>query len=343
MSGSGCEENNSSHNQSNATDGLKNLIGSDHYIQVALVIPACIHLSLCTIALAAIARVRVLRVGQNLYIVNMIFSDVLSAIVGLWLFIFALYDYDYGNQRMIPACQTVLFLWHWQFCWSMWGTVLISRSRYLTISNPLAPDVTTRKAAITSAITCLIGIIIATLPLVTWAKYVFKYVLLQDGYFTTLCTRDNSNPCNYLSFLLVYFGISYWLPLAFVIFYLVKTLRLVIQRVAVRRRLTGTTSNGTGKETGQSATPIYKSKALWYVVAIISSNALFPAPNIIILLIRAFRPVGSDAFIASNLILTLNFLVNSVLYCFWVRTLTSSLWNILCCRKLQRNVSVRNS
>ena len=119
MSGSGCEENNSSHNQSNATDGLKNLIGSDHYIQVALVIPACIHLSLCTIALAAIARVRVLRVGQNLYIVNMIFSDVLSAIVGLWLFIFALYDYDYGNQRMIPACQTVLFLWHWQFCWSM--------------------------------------------------------------------------------------------------------------------------------------------------------------------------------------------------------------------------------
>ena len=286
---------------------------------------------------------RLLRVGQNIYIVNMIFSDVVSAIIGLWLCIFALYDYDYGEQGVIPACKTVLFLWHWQFCWSLWGTVLISRSRYLTISNPLAPGVTTRKAAITSAITCLIGIIIASLPLFTWAKYVFRYEMLHDGYFITLSSRDNSNLTNYLSFLLVYFGISYLLPLAIVIFYLVKTLILVIQAAAERRRLTSMASNNTDKDRGQSpATPIYKSKALWYVIAIISSNALFPAPHIIILLIRAFRPT-EDAFLASNLILTLNFLVNSVLYCFWVRTLTSSLWNILCCRKLQRNVSVRNS
>ena len=131
-----------------------------------------------------------------------------------WLFIGALYEYDYGDKTAIPACQTVLFLWHWQFFWSMWGTVLISRSRHSTISNPLAAGVTTRKAAVTSAITCLIGIVVAAPPLFTWAKYLFKYVVLDDGYFVTVYTRDSSNTANYLSFVLVYFGVSYWLPLA---------------------------------------------------------------------------------------------------------------------------------
>ncbi|XP_065845451.1 rhodopsin-like [Oscarella lobularis] len=338
MSGSG--ENISYLNQSNATDGLKNLILGKLYIQLTYFIPACIQLPLCIIALAAIARVRLLRVGQNIYIINVIFSDVLSAIVGLWVFIVTRYDYNYGEQGMIPACKAVLFLWHWQFCWSLWGTVLISRSRYLTISNPLAPSVTTRKAAITSAITCLIGFFIAALPLFTWAKYVFIYKILGSGYFTTFCMHDRSNFTDYLSLLLVYFGISYWLPLAIVIFYLVKTLRLVIQAVAERRRLTGMASNDTGKS---PATPIYKSKALWFVIAIISSNAILPAAYVIVLFTRAFRQVGSEAFLTSYVMLTLNFLVNSVLYCFWVRTLTSSIRDVMCCRKLQHNVSVRKS
>ena len=337
MSGSDLGTINSTHNQSNSTE-LVFLVNSASYTQVAFVIPACIQLLLCAIALVAIARVRVLRSGQNVYIVNMIISDVLRAIVGLWLFIEALYGYDYGDKTAIPACQTVLFLWHWQFFWSMWGTVVISQSRHSTISNPLAAGVTTRKAAVTSATTCLIGLVVAAPPLFTWAKYVIKYALLGDGHFITFCTLDLSNTANYLSFVLVYFGVSYWLPLAIVIYYLVKTLRLVIQNAVERRRLNALSSSGA--ETGQSTSPFYKSKALWYVISIVFSNAILPAPYIIIMFVRSFRRVGSAAFVAAALIFTLNFLVNSVLYCFWVRTLTRSLRDVFCCRKL-RDVSVR--
>ena len=205
-----------------------------------------------------------------------------------------------------------------------------------TLDHQQSSGVTTRKAAVTSAITCLIRIVVAAPPLFTWAKYLFKYVVLDDGYFVTVCTRDNSNTANDLSFVLVYFGVSYWLPLAIVIYYLVKTRTLVIQNAVERLNALSCS----GAETGQSTSSIYKSKALWYVISIVCSNAIFPAPYIIIVLFRSFRPIGSGAFIAAGLIFTLNFLVNSVFYCVWVRTLTRSLRDVFCCRKL-RDVSVR--
>ena len=338
MSGSGLGTINSTPNQSNSTK-LVLLVNGVTYTRLSLVIPACIQLLLCAIALVAIARVRVLRSGQNIYIVNMIISDVLRAIVGLWLFIEALYEYDYGDKTALPACQTLLFLWYWQFFWSMWGTVLISQSRHSTISNPLAAGVTTRKAVVTSAITCLMGFVVAVPPLFTWAKYVIQYVLLHDGHFVAFCTLDLSNTANYLSFVLAHFGVSYWLPLAIVIYYLVKTLRLVIQNAVERRRLNALSSSGAEAE--QSTSSIYKSKALWYVISIVGSNTIFPAPFIIVMLVRSFRPVDPGAYTAAGFIFTLNFVVNSVLYCFWVRTLTRSLRDVFCCRKL-RDVSVRN-
>ena len=168
---------NSTHNRSNSTQVvLKYLNKGGNATQVAQVIPACIQLVLCAISLAVIARVRVLRVGKNLYVVNLILSDGLRAIVGLWLFIKTLPEYEFGNQHGANACLAVLFLWHCQFCWLMWGTVLIALSRYSTIRDNLAAGVTTQKAAIKSAITCLIGIVIATPPLFTWARYINKYV-----------------------------------------------------------------------------------------------------------------------------------------------------------------------
>ena len=130
----------------------------------------------------------------------------------------ALPNTEFGNQHGENACLAVLFLWHWQFCWSMWGTVLIAQSRHSTIRDPLAAGVTTRKAAITSAITSLIGFVIATPPLFTWARYINTYIIYPNGLFVVRCGRDISNRANYLSFVFVYFGVSYLLPLAIVIY-----------------------------------------------------------------------------------------------------------------------------
>ena len=99
----------------------------------------------------------------------------------------------------------------------------IARRRYLTIRNPLAHGVTTRKAAIASALTCAIGIVVAVPPLFTWAKYTLIYSV-KDGYYDEVCVVDFSDPINYISLLLFRFAVSFWLPSAIIIYYLAATL-----------------------------------------------------------------------------------------------------------------------
>ena len=109
--------------------------------------------------------------------------------------------YDYGSQEAKNSCVYFLFFSYTHLLWSTWGTVLQARSRYSTIRNPLAPGVTTRKAAIASAVTCAIGIVVAVPPLFTWAKYTLIYSI-KDGYYDEVCVVDFSNLINYISLLL---------------------------------------------------------------------------------------------------------------------------------------------
>ena len=334
MNGSGLEEINSTQNQSNSTDqNLKRLTFTS--IEAGLFVQTLVQLLLCTIAFVAIVRVRALRVGQNVYMVNMVLSDILRVIIGLLLFIYGMTQ-KFGSLAQKNFCAYFLFLAYWHFFWSMWASILIVRSRYLTICNPLAPGVSTRRATIASIITCVVGIVIAMPPLFTWARYTVVYSI-NSGYYTEQCVIDFSNRVDHLSFVLFYFGLSYFLPVAIITYYLSKTLKIVLQSAIERRRLAALSSNSVTEQ--QSTTPIYKSKAFWYVFALVASNATLPALYVIIDL-HLFR-VSSQVFSASAVIAAMNFLVNSVLYCFWAKTLTRSLWDILRCRKL-RTISVRN-
>ena len=326
---------NSTQNQSNSV--LRPLEERVNYIQIALLVPACVQLFLCAIATVAIVRVRALRTGQNLYIVNLILSDVLRAILGVWVFTFSVRGYELDDtQEASNACVSFYFFWHWQFFWSMWGTVLISQSRYSTLKDPFADGVTTRKAAIASAITFAIGIVIAVPPLFTWAKYALKVYVAPSGYYRLVCTVDRSDPAKILSFVVFYYGLSYWVPFVIVIYYLVQTLRIVVRSMIERRQLTALPAvTVNAKTTVQFPTSVIKSKALWYVIAVVVSNALLPAPYIVVQILRGARVVLPDKlFVATGFIFHFNFLANSAFYCFWAKTLTRSLWDVLRCRRL---------
>ena len=337
MSGSGFEESNTTHNQTNSTE----LILKVNLTSVALSVMVCAQLFLCAIALIAIVRVRALRVGQNVYIVNMILSDVVHVLIAFLAAIRKLMRYDLGNQEAENICVTTLFLLYAQFFWSMWGAVLVQQSRYSTVRDPLAPGVSTRKAAIASACTCATGIVIAMLPFFTWAKYKLTYAIADDQY-TEICSADLSDHNNYISFSLFYYILSYWLPVAVTIYYLVGTLKIVITSAIERRRLTdSTTSNST--KTEQSATPplpppFYKSKALWYVIFLVVSNVLFPPFFVVLHILLGFLRIDPDLLYAASTPLLINLLINSLIYCFWVKTLTRHLGVVLRCRKLQRIV-----
>ena len=335
MSGSGFEESNSFHNQTNSTEFIPKM----NILSVVLSIMVCTQLLLCAIALIAIVRVRALRVGQNVYIINLILSDVAHILVAFLAVTRSLMKYNVGNQEAKNICVTTLFIVYAQFFWSMWGAVLLQYSRYSTVRDPLAPGVSTRKATIASTITCAIGIVIAVPPFFTWAKYTLTYAI-EDGQYIEQCFANFSNPTNHISFTFFYYTVSYWLPVAVTIYYLLRTLKIVITSANERRRLTDpTTSNRTKTEPSATTTPpLYKSKALWYVIVLVGSNVLLPPFFVVLHILHAFFRIDQNLLFAASVPFLINLFINSLIYCFWVKTLTRHLGDVLRCRKLQRIV-----
>ncbi|XP_065846845.1 ultraviolet-sensitive opsin-like [Oscarella lobularis] len=344
MSGSGLEASgletmNSTQNQSNSTEFiLREAFDPGLPLKATVFVLACLQLLFCGTALVAIIRVRALRVGQNVCIVNLVLSDIVRAALLFLTFSYQLKAYKYGSDERRNTCVFMLFLDNWQSFWSMWATVLILQSRHSTIRDPLAPGITTRKATIASVITCLMGIVIVLPLFFTWTKYKVTYIIGKDGYFLAVCFRDVSNFTGYVSFTFFFTGVSHWLPFAIVIYYLVRTLKLVAQSAKERRQLSAVDSNANNATT----TPLYKSKALLYVILIVVSNAILPVPYIIVQILQIFRGVERRLLSVVGIIFTLNFLVNAIFYCYWVRTFLRSIWDIVRCRKVRTMISVRN-
>ena len=343
MSGSGFEESNSTLNQTNSTE----LILKVNVLSLALSFAVCAQLLLCAVSLIAIVRVRALRVGQNVYIVNLILCDFARILVAILAVIRRLMKYDVGNQEAENLCVTTLFLLYAQLCWSMWGAVLLQQSRYSTVRDPLAPGVSTRKAIILSATTCAIGVGIAVPPFFTWAKYTLTYVVVDGQYIVEQCFTSFADSTSHISFTLFYYTLSYWLPVAVTIYYLVRTLKIVISSAIERRRLTdpmtskrteqpATTTAAATTTTTTTTTPLYKSKALWYVIILVVSNVVLPPFLVVLNILRPFFRIDQNLLYAASTLFITNSLVNWLVYCFWVKSLTRHLGNVLRCRKLHR-------
>ena len=326
LEASGLETMNSTQNQSNSTELiLREAFDAGLPLKATVFVLACLQLLFCGTALVAIIRVRALRVGQNVYIVNLVLSDIVRAALLFLTFSYQSKTYEYGSHERRNTCVFMLFLDNWQSFWSMWATVLILQSRHSTIRDPLAPGITTRRATIASVITCLMGIVIVMPLFFTWSKYKVTYIIGKDGYFFALCFRDVSNFTGYVSFTFFFTGVSHWLPFAIIIYYLVRTLKLVAQIAKERRQLSAR----------DSTTTPYKSKALLYVILIVVSNAILPTPYMIVQILQMYRGVEQLLLSVVGILFTLNFLVNAILYCYWVRTFLRSIWDIAQCRKVR--------
>ena len=286
--------------------------------QFAIIIPTVVQFILSSIALAAIVRIPALRKGENLFLTNLVIADLIAVFIGICLTVLSFSDVDSEIKVVVHAivCKTFQAIWHFQFFWSMWGPVLIAYNRYSMVAHPFRPSITTRKAAIAIAFTCAVRLFIASLPFYTWAKYSFRYIPMKGVY---TCEIDHKDFKKYLSFRIFYHGISYAVPVTLTAICFVMILQSVraIQRNASVR--------------SSSAVPsIVNSKTFWYVVVVVSTNAILPAPYIIGLFL-----LHVDLVAVGFIILRINFAINSVLYVFWVKTVSRSLVDIIRCRKIR--------
>ncbi|XP_065826886.1 opsin-VA-like [Oscarella lobularis] len=307
-----------------------------NYRALSTLVPAAVQLVLCSIAMAAVIRVPALRQGQNVFMANLVLSDILRTVVGVWSFQMFFFRVEAVTDGYLVSCKIFLYLWYFQFFWSMWGTVLIAYSRYSTVSRPLETSLTTRKAAIAAGCACIMGVIIALFPVFGWAQYDVRYMFYSQSY-TCLLTGKNDN--DIMSFYIFYFALAYGIPLVLVIVFLTQTLQKIIASARNRQRMTynvqpDSVESSAGLSPGGQS--MIKSKALWYVISVIASNVILPAPYIAVLIIGRSIPVSGKAYAATTVIFSVNFVINALLYVFWVRTFLRSLADVLCCRRLRQ-------
>ncbi|XP_065845892.1 neuropeptide FF receptor 1-like [Oscarella lobularis] len=251
-------------------------------LQFAVIIPTAVQFVLCSIALVAIVRIPALRKGQNLFLVNLVIADLITTFVGIWITVLSFTDIDseYKAARYANVCKAFTAIWYFQFFWLMWGTVLITYNRYSMVAHPFRPGITTRKALIEIACTCAVGLFIASLPFYTWAKYSWRHYPKKKAY---KCGIDKTDFKMYLSFTIFYYTISYAVPVTLVTVFLVMILRRLLQSARATQRNAGVRSSGAVESGGTSvrelpSPSIVNSKTFWYVVVVVSTNALLPAP-----------------------------------------------------------------
>ena len=166
------------------------------------------------------------------------------------------------------------------------GTVLITYNRYSMVAHPFRRGITTRKAAIEIACTCTVGLFIASLPFYTWAKYTLRYNPKKNTY---RCGIDHSDFKKYISFRISYFAVSYAIPVILIATFLVMILRRLVQSARATQRNSGAHTSSTVEAGGTPARgsqpSIVNSKAFRYVVVVVTTNAVLPAPYIIGLLL----------------------------------------------------------
>ena len=318
----------------NGNDTSDNATRTFEYHVFSAFLPASIQFVLCSMAVAAIIRVPALRQGQNLFMVNLVISDILRTVVGVWVFPVFFFRLQAVTEGDIISCKIFLFLWDFQFFWSMWGTVLIAYSRYSTVSRPLEANITTRKAAIAIGCTCATGVIIALLPFFGWAQYDIRYKFSSQSYVCSL-TENKKNQA--MSFSIFYYGLAYATPLALVSVFLSKTLRKVITSARIRRTMTyNAKPDRVEAEASSGGQSMARSKALWYVIAVVASNVILPAPYVAVQLINTTILVDGGVQAVTGIIFSLNFVVNALLYVFWAKTFMQSLADVLCCRRLRQ-------
>ena len=303
-------------------------------LQFAVIIPTAVQFVLCSIALVAIVRIPALRKGQNLFLVNLVIADLITTFVGIWITVLSFTDIDseYKAARYANVCKAFTAIWHFQFFWLMWGTVLITYNRYSMVAHPFRPGITTRKALIEIACTCAVGLFIVSLPFYTWAKYSLRHYPKKKAY---KCGIDKTDFKMYLSFTIFYYAISYAVPVTLVTVFLVMILRRLLQSARATQRNAGVRSSSAVESGGTSvrelpSPSIVNSKTFWYVVVVVSTNVLLPAPYIIGILLP-----NSKLFLVGGTILRTDFVINSVMYVFWVKTFSRSLVDIIRCRKIR--------
>jgi hypothetical protein len=290
------------------------------------------QLILCLIALLVFYRMPNLRSLLNLPVINPIASDFLRAIVGA----FSIEIYSQQAQATAGTTRNAMCsAFHYanlvQIAWSNWALVIIAYSRYDSVNNHSSPKFTKTtlfRLAITSWLAALFT---ALPPLLGWSSFGLKKV---DKIYS--CKKSpQGKGLVHATYIPIFYLVNYLVPAVMVLLFLSRI--FVIYRQYARSRESSNSSNtiiiSSFQTERQPATVLsqiketVRSKAFLYMVIIAMSNLILVAPYVFAQSYTSVRAelgldegISKTVFRLTALSFQLNFVVNAILYVFWIRT-----------------------
>ena len=326
----------STENQTTFDDRLAVVRVAFLYANIA---PGIVETVLCTVVLVTATTKRTIReIPPNLLV---LVSAACDLIRGIHTCLSPILYKESGvepTQLNEIACKIYQWAHMFQYAASFWLVAAIAYSRYDVVARPMNPRLTRRGVWGIVLGVVAIASTFASLPLVGWNRYALRR--LSNGNYRCAGANRNGDAFD-RAFVPVYFGINSLIPIIIVVAFLVKILPIAVRSDAwkeSRRRRRENDSNVT-------VSHFVKSKSFRYVLAIVVTNVVLSTPYVAVKILRDCFEIKVNYYATAvcKLLLSVNYVLNSVLYVFWARTFQEKLSNVFCLRRWRRKATTKTT
>ncbi|XP_065834391.1 octopamine receptor beta-2R-like [Oscarella lobularis] len=318
-----------------------------NWFRLVVLLPSIAVTIICTFVIFVLLRVRELRSVTNALIVNAAMADWLRGIVG----IFNTYMYIRpipNDTTHLVLCDIFLFLHFAQSFWSNWSMAALAYDRYDLLSRPLNRRLKKKQVTAIIATIVVVAVFISSLPIYSgWSQFLLYPLASNPRRAKCRYTQQETNAFDW-SFQPVFDFLAFIVPVVCVVVAYALIVRLVMRhkrrqeqharnlgRSALTLSSATTTTTTTNKQSefkiesndaieSTSPTSVVRSKAFQLVTAVVLTNIVLTLPFVIVAELEKFRVIIIKVFPdrMKSVLMTLfhfNFVVNSVLYLFWIR------------------------
>jgi hypothetical protein len=276
---------------------------------------------------------------SNLVVFHAVAADLMNGIshlLGLWIL---------GKPVAIMSsnevlCQITSLMTLSAIGWSSWSTFFIAYERFESVTRPFSRKLTLRRSFAIAVAMWMGNIVVASVG--------FTGVIEKPGLFrlpdnkTAICLffRDSDWATREKVYTVGYYTAIAFIPLSLTAYFFVRVL-LGAWRVLGASDTEVNSGNVLGIQAAQRrhVKRLLRSKGFRCIMAIIASHILLAFPfhtvNVIYVINRS---LGSKTMRPFLFMYSALFVVNSILYVYWLETLRSQLAWLLCCRSLSRKL-----
>lgn len=319
---------------------------------ISILVPSCIVLVVCSVVVFIMLRVHEMRTATNLLFLNAATGDWLRGILGIAATVLYIRPIQYNETNEIIC--TIFYAVHFsQGFVSFWSIAALTYDRYDLLMRPLNRSIGGKQIAFILTFIWISAAAFALLPLIGWSQYRLFQLPHDPTKALCLVTRPETNAFDE-SYMSVYDICAYVVPVILIIVCYGKIVLMVRRQnqkqtapgatvaniiientraianaavggieISASRRQTGLGSIA-AEEHHDTPQSFVRSKVFKTVTAVVCTNLLLTLPWVLLLELETHEIIVIKTFpnplkASLQALFYCNFVVNSVIYVFWLR------------------------